>query len=378
MRLSQGYAWLFLAIAITLWLAVGVFAMAVMVPDASGRTPALFWVLPFGVYCAALLTAVVVGRRSRALQMLLIGIETLAVIAMAAVPRRGDPGPLLAPVALHVALLFGTGAALRWVVVQSALIWLARWQFLSDMQSWLYWALNVASEVIAVGAVHALRTDAETSQALGRINAELRATQALLADSAAAAERMRISRELHDAWGHDLTALSLQLEYASHVSPELGRASVIEARDLSKSLLAKVRDVVGTLRRCEGHDIKPMLGVLAAGAPQLQVHLDIPETLALQPAETAQTLVRASQEIITNTLRHADARNLWLALRAEQDGVRLDSRDDGAGTDRLNLGHGLSGLVERFEQHGGRIAFESARGDGFRVVGWIPANPERP
>src|SRR5271170_45238 len=73
--------------------------------------------------------------------------------------------------------------------------------------------------------------------ALGRINAELRATQALLAESAAQAERTRISRELHDAWGHDLTALSLQLEYASHVSPELGRASAIEARDLAKSLL---------------------------------------------------------------------------------------------------------------------------------------------
>jgi signal transduction histidine kinase len=294
---------------------------------------------------------------------------------MAAMPHRGDPGPLLAPVALHVALLFGTGAALRWVVAQSALIWLARWQFLSDMESWLYWGLNVASEVIAVGAVHVLRSEAETGHALGRINAELRATQALLADSAAAAERMRISRELHDAWGHDLTALSLQLEYASHASPELGRASVIEARNLAKALLAKVRDVVGTLRRYEGHDIKPVLEALAAGALQLEVHLDIPEALALQPAETAQTLMRAGQEIITNTLRHAGARNLWLALRAEEDGVRLDSHDDGTGTDRVDLGHGLSGLRERFEQQGGRIAFESARGYGFRVVGWIPARP---
>jgi signal transduction histidine kinase len=229
--------------------------------------------------------------------------------------------------------------------------------------------------VIAVGAVHVLRSEAETGLALSRINAELRATQALLAGSAAAAERMRISRELHDAWGHDLTALSLLLEYASHVSAELGRSSVIEARNLAKALLAKVRDVVGTLRRYEGHDIKPVLEALAAGALQLEVHLDIPETLALQPAESAQTLMRAAQEIITNTLRHAGARNLWLALRAEEDGVRLDSRDDGAGIDQVTLGHGLSGLRERFEQQGGRIAFESARGNGFRVVGWIPTRP---
>ena len=377
MKLSQRHPWLFLATAITIWIAVGVCTMALL-PDPTARPPALIWILVFGVYCAALLASVLIGRRPRVGQLLLIGTETLAVIAMAAIPGRGDPGPLLAPVALQVALFFGTGPALRWVVVQSILIWLGRWQFLPDMMSWLYWSLNVAAQVIAVGAVHVLRREAETAQALGRINAELRATQALLADSAAAAERMRISRELHDAWGHDLTALSLQLEYASHVSPELGRVSVIEARDLTKSLLAKVRDVVGTLRRCEGHDIKPVLEALASGTPQLEVHLDIPETLALQPAATAHTLMRAGQEIITNTLRHARARNLWLALRAEEDGVRLESRDDGEGTDRLNLGHGLSGLRERFELQGGKIAFETARGDGFRVVGWIPAPPQLP
>ncbi len=44
-------------------------------------------------------------------------------------------------------------------------------------------------------------------------------------------------------------------------------ANAIEARDLAKSLLAKVRDVVGTLRRYEGHDIKPVLEALATDAP---------------------------------------------------------------------------------------------------------------
>jgi signal transduction histidine kinase len=108
------------------------------------------------------------------------------------------------------------------------------------------------------------------------------------------------------------------------------------------------------------------------------VHLDIPDTLALQSAEAAQTLMRSAQEIITNTLRHAAARNLWLALRAEDGGVRLDSRDDGEGTDQLRLGHGLKGLRERFQQQGGQISFESARGSGFRVMGWIPTRPSLP
>jgi len=120
-----------------------------------------------------------------------------------------------------------------------------------------------------------------------------------------------------------------------------------------------------------------LLESLAAKFPQLQVHLDVPEDLVRQPAEAAQTLLRAGQEIITNALRHAQARNLWLTLRASEDGVLLEGRDDGAGAERFSLGNGLSGLRERFEHLGGEIAFESPEGGGFRVAGWIPAQ-QRP
>ena len=210
---------------------MGVGAMALIYPDRANHAPVMLWVALFGVFGAALSISLLVGRRSPHGQMILIVIETMAVMAMAAVPGRGDPGPLLALIALQAALLFGTGAALWWVLMQSLLIWVARWSFLSDRMSWFFWFVNCAAELIAVGAVHVLRREAETSQALSRSNAELRATQVLLADSAAAAERARISRELHDAWGHDLTALSLQLEYARHVAPGAGAASVTEARD---------------------------------------------------------------------------------------------------------------------------------------------------
>jgi len=375
MKVTRHYAWL-LAAAITIWFAVGVIIMAMGVRSPDPTTLAI-WLLLFALFATALAAAALV-RRSRPAQLLLIAIETLAVIGLAAVPHRGDPGPLLAPIALQAALVFGTRPALAWVVAQSVLIWLGRGAYLLDTESWLYWVVNASAQVIAVGGVHLMRREAEAAQALARSNGELRATQALLAESAAAAERLRISRELHDAWGHDLTALSLQLEYASHVSPQDARASVLEARELTRSLLSKVRDVVGALRRYEGHDIKPVLQALADGAPQLKVHLDIPRAIALQPAETAQTLMRSAQEIITNTLRHAGARNLWLSLEAEEDGVRLISRDDGRGAERLRLGNGLSGLRERFEQQGGQIDFEGACGGGFRVSGWIPAQSPSP
>ncbi|HEY3950555.1 sensor histidine kinase [Phenylobacterium sp.] len=380
MRLTPRYPGLSLAIGATTWFAVGA-QHAILIVLAHGdrqhHAPPPAWWLLFGVFGLAMFVAIQL-RLSRALQTLLIGLEAASVVAMAGLFDHGGPGSLLVTVALQLSLLRGARSALAWIVVQSILLRLALWSSMADVRCWLEWGLDLAFQVIAVGAVQLLRREAETGQALSRINAELRATQVLLSESAAAAERVRISRDLHDAWGHDLTALSLQLEYAVHVLPEPGRQKVAVSRDLAKALLAKVRDVVGTLRRYEGSQIRPVLEALAAGAPQLAIHLDVPATLARQPSDVAQTLMRSTQEIITNTLRHAGAQNLWLALRDDEEGVWLDCRDDGSGTDRLKLGLGLTGLSERFEQLGGRIAFQTARGGGFRVAGWLPPAPPFP
>ena len=377
MKLMRHYAWL-LGAAVPVWFAVGVAAMA-LGPSASTTGASLVvWLSLFAVFAIALTSSALVGRRSRLVQALLISLESLAVLGLAAVPHRGDPGPLLAPIALQAALVFGARPALVLVAIQSVLIWASRASYLHDSEAWLYWVVNVAAEVIAVGVVYLLRREAQSAAELARTNGELRATQALLAESAAAAERLRISRELHDAWGHDLTVLSLHLEYASHIPPADARTTVLEARDLTRSLLGRVRDVVGALRSDEGHNIKLILEALAEGAPQLEVHLDIPAAIAVQPPDTAQTLMRSAQEIITNTLRHAGARNLWLSLEAEADGVRLIGRDDGRGAERFSLGYGLIGLRERFEQQGGEIAFESGRGRGFKISGWIPAKTTTP
>ena len=62
------------------------------------------------------------------------------------------------------------------------------------------------------------RQQASAREEQRRLNAELRATRALLAESSRMSERLRISRELHDLLGHHLTALSLNLEVAGHLT----------------------------------------------------------------------------------------------------------------------------------------------------------------
>src|ERR1700693_4311912 len=73
-------------------------------------------------------------------------------------------------------------------------------------------------------------------------HAELRAVNEILADSSRIAERLRISRELHDLLGHHLTALSLNLEAALHRTEGDARGHVQTAQTLAKQLLGDIRE----------------------------------------------------------------------------------------------------------------------------------------
>ena len=117
------------------------------------------------------------------------------------------------------------------------------------------------------------------------MNAELIATRALLAEKSRAHERVRIARELHDVLGHDLTALGLQLEVASHVAPTEAAAHVKKAQDVSTRLLANVREVVSATRASEGVDLRAALQTLAESAPKLDVQIDMAECIRVDDDE---------------------------------------------------------------------------------------------
>lgn len=207
---------------------------------------------------------------------------------------------------------------------------------------------------------------------LRRVNSELLATQSLLAENTRVAERARISRELHDLVGHHLTALTLNLEVASHTTDGKPREHVDQAASIARLLLADVREVVSDMRREDQVDLRQALEMLAAGVPELAIHLDIPEGLAQTDPKRAQILLRCAQELITNTVRHAQASNLWISLLEGDDGLILKARDDGRGAPNLIPGNGISGMRERLRELGGRLDIATRPGAGFQVKAWIP------
>jgi signal transduction histidine kinase len=208
--------------------------------------------------------------------------------------------------------------------------------------------------------------------ALRRVNSELRATQALLAENTRIAERVRIARELHDLVGHHLTALTLNLEVATHLVDGKALEHVQQAHSLAKLLLADVREVVSELRVDDKVDLAAALRTLISGVPEPQIHLDLPSELAMTDPQRAQVLLRCAQEMITNSVRHAQARNLWISLVQDEGGVALTARDDGRGAGKLEVGNGLQGMKERLRQLGGELKIETSPGEGFALQARVP------
>jgi signal transduction histidine kinase len=83
-------------------------------------------------------------------------------------------------------------------------------------------------------------------------------------------------------------------------------------------------------------------------------------------------MLRCAQEMITNSVRHARADNLWIILQHDREKVSLNAHDDGQGVKTVEPGNGLNGMAERLRQLGGGLDIESKPGAGFRLQAWVP------
>jgi signal transduction histidine kinase len=195
---------------------------------------------------------------------------------------------------------------------------------------------------------------------------------AQLAEQSRTAERLRIARELHDALGHHLTAMSLNLEIAAHQTSGEARDNVRTAQSLARLLLGDIRELACSMKHGRATDLVEGLGRLAETVPVPAVHVDIAPGTRVEDPRRAHALLRCAQELVSNSIRHAGARNIWIALRVSAAQVELTARDDGATTGALRPGSGLSGLRERLEELGGSLVVDASHA-GFAVRATVPA-----
>jgi signal transduction histidine kinase len=219
-----------------------------------------------------------------------------------------------------------------------------------------------------------------TAVANAQARADLTASRARIV-AAADDTRRRIERDLHDGAQQRLVSLGLKLRLAEESVPP-------EQMELRKQISNVVAGLVGVsdeLREIS-RGIHPAILSKGGLGPALKtlarrsavpVHLD----LALPPrlpdhVEVAGYYVAA--EALTNVAKHAQASEVQVVAKAEEDHVYLSIRDNGIGGADVSNGSGLIGLVDRVEALGGQIVLTSLVGDGTSLVMRIPLRSDAP
>ena len=310
------------------------------------------------------------ARKSRALDVFLLAALTLSAIVVSNESGTGMGAVLMMVIAGVIPWLVPLRIGVLWLVLQHlALIPVFNnmegfTPGIAVLQAMAY--VGYSSFAMVIGLVAKQQAQARDEQR--RLNAELRSTRALLAESSRMSERVRISRELHDLLGHHLTALSLNLEVAGHLTEGRAQEHVRQSHTLAKLLLTDVREAVSEMRDEGAIDLSGAVRTLVEGVPALDIRLDLPEPLSIDDPERAHVLLRCTQEIITNAVRHAGASTLWLSIGRDATEARIQARDDGRGAETEPApGNGLRGIRERLAAYGGRVDIITGRGQGFAL-----------
>jgi signal transduction histidine kinase len=214
---------------------------------------------------------------------------------------------------------------------------------------------------------------------------------------AAAAERARIARELHDVVAHNVSVMVVQADgaaFALDASPEKARQALTAISRTGRQALAEMRGLLGVLRSASDSeaDLAPQPGVeqlaelleqtRAAGLPVSFAVEGVPRTL---PSGAALAAYRIVQESLTNARKHGGPTvTAGVTLRFCEDQLVIKVTDDGrapvavravadAGPD--GLGHGLIGMRERADVYGGTVTAGPRPGGGWRVTATLPLAP---
>ena len=309
-------------------------------------------------------------RRRR---LVALAVMTPAMIAMAVIRPCAYGAFTLVVVASQAALVLPPAAAAVWAIAQTVIVSCFLIPALGGLLGMAEVIALLGFQGFAIAAIASAHSEARARGALARSHAELLATRALLDEATRANERTRIARDLHDVLGHNLTALGLQLEIASHLEPSAAQAHTTQARALTARLLDDVRAVVAAMRPVHPPALVAAIRAIVVEAPGLAIHVDVPDSLVVEDPRRAECVVRCVQEIVTNARRHArGAANLWIHLRCEAGAIVVDAHDDGVAGDDVRAGHGLGGMRSRLEEMGGWLEVHAVPARAFAVHAHLP------
>jgi signal transduction histidine kinase len=329
----------------------------------------------------AVLTLLVVSLR-RVWPGPVFGVVVLMAAIVAWWPVRGE----LVPVALAITLYTVAATLSRNLALVAAALTVTAEIPATGQGGWHHSWLAMIYEVIAIAAVVVAGLYTNTRRAYlvelrdraQRLEREHDQTSAL----AAAVERARIAREMHDSVAHHLTvivALSDGALAAVTRAPDQASDAIRGISSTAREALAETRRLLGVLRTEGGLELRqPLPGlsdldglftrVRAAGLP-VEYERSGPPGDTTPGVQLA--VFRLVQEALTNTMKHAGpGARAAVRLRLEPGEVRVEVEDDGVGTAGVPRapGGGLTGMSERVGAFGGELTCGPRQPRGWRVT----------
>jgi signal transduction histidine kinase len=209
------------------------------------------------------------------------------------------------------------------------------------------------------------------------------------------AERIRISREIHDELGQKLTGLKMDLLWMEQQLGELESLPAANAiLDRVVGTTELVDGIVGTVQEIAAELRPSVLDKLGLGTALqyearrfqdragIPCEVRVPETELALSAEASTAFFRVFQESLTNVARHAHATKVEAELKAEPGFIVLSLRDNGKGITEADIANpqslGLLGMKERVAQLGGEVVFQSHPGQGTLVAVRVPTAAAAP
>lgn len=238
--------------------------------------------------------------------------------------------------------------------------------------AWVHGSATAAPLLLLVTAVIGLlaallRTGRSRIEAVNARTESLARERAAAARQAAAEERLRIARDLHDLVGHGLSTIAVQSSTA-RLALDAGdtvaaRTAMAAVEATSRGAMREMRQLLGVLREAGGPERAPSPGLadldaLAEGvrATGVRVEMEQQGDLTALPAAIEQAAYRVAQEALTNVVKHAPGASVAVRVTTDARFLRVRIADDGTGAaPRAVGGHGLVGITERVGVLGGTV-----------------------
>ena len=201
----------------------------------------------------------------------------------------------------------------------------------------------------------------------------------LLEQETTRAERLRLSREIHDSAGYSLTTLKMLFEAAKGLivkNPSQLDSLMSEGARISQEALQEIRFVLHELRGKEeplpeGMRLVVLLVRNFERASGIKVRVELTNTKASYGHRVNSTLYRMVQEGLTNAFHHGRATKVSVILSEVEGNISIRIQDNGSGSLTVKKGIGLSGMEERVAEAGGWMQFRT-QDKGFEISALIP------